>query len=237
MKRKSIFIAVILLISVSFFNFNKASAAPLMSWPTESQRITSDYGMRTINGVTAFHYGIDIGGKTAGVSGDKVMAAQSGVVQSAYYHSSVGGYGWVIFINHTGSYRISSSDVQTRYAHLKSNIAVSPGQIVSRGTKIGEMGNSGNPGANGSYGVHLHFETRYCSTSTCSSSSATNPLSFLNDYGGGPQPLFYNIINFEDTSSNLDVEGENWFTYNEIKNMTPEERIEIGYPDPYQIFE
>lgn len=231
MKVKYLFICFVLF--TSFLSFNKATAAALMSWPTQSERITSDYGMRTINGVTAFHYGIDIGGLTAGTPGDKIMAAQSGIVSQAYYHSAVGGYGWVVYINHTGSYKINSSDVQTRYAHLRS-LSVAPNNFVSRGTKVGEMGNSGNAGT-GSYGVHLHFETRYCSTSSCSSSSATNPLSFLNSSDG---PIASSLTTFDvtDTSSDLDVDGKDWYTYDQIKNMTPEERIAIGYPNPHQKF-
>lgn len=102
-------------------------------------RISSEYGWRThpISGERKFHNGIDI----AGNNGFAVSAANSGVVAHAGW---MGGYGNTVTIVH--------GDVTTLYAHL-SSISVSPGQTVSRGTKIGNVGTTGN-----STGPHLHFE-------------------------------------------------------------------------------
>ena len=44
------------------------------------------------------------------------------------------------------------SGVQSWYWHLRAQVIVSPGQVVSRGQVIGYEGNTGN-----STGCHLHF--------------------------------------------------------------------------------
>lgn len=69
------------------------------------------------------------------------------------------GYGCHIIIDHANGY-------QTLYGHL-SAINVSPGQAVSQGQKIGNLGSTGR-----STGPHLHFEIR-------SGGAPLNPLNFL----------------------------------------------------------
>ncbi len=59
----------------------------------------------------------------------------------------VSGYGRLIKIQH-------EFGIETRYGHL-SALKVSKGQRVSRGERIGDMGNSGR-----STGPHLHYEIR-----------------------------------------------------------------------------
>ncbi|MCM3664468.1 peptidoglycan DD-metalloendopeptidase family protein [Mesobacillus subterraneus] len=104
-------------------------------WPTNGGYVSSQQGYRW----NKMHKGIDI----ARPSNYTIKAADNGVVVSAGYDN--GGYGNKIIIDHQNGYR-------TMYAHLAS-ISVSVGQTVSRGSKIGIMGRTGN-----STGVHLHFE-------------------------------------------------------------------------------
>ncbi|PYZ95828.1 peptidase M23 [Alteribacter lacisalsi] len=102
-------------------------------------RVTSEYGPRW--GRT--HHGIDIG--QGGRSNVPIVAAESGQVITARY---LNGYGNTVMITHN----INGESITTLYAHLDS-IDVSQGQSVSRGDKLGIMGNTGN-----STGPHLHFE-------------------------------------------------------------------------------
>ncbi|WNS75485.1 M23 family metallopeptidase [Bacillus sp. DTU_2020_1000418_1_SI_GHA_SEK_038] len=103
-------------------------------WPTVGGYVSSHVGYRW----GRMHKGIDI----ARPSNRTIKAADNGVVVSAGYQGS---FGNKIVIDHKNGYR-------TIYAHL-SSISVSPGQVVSKGSKIGVMGSTGN-----STGVHLHFE-------------------------------------------------------------------------------
>ncbi|SDK22492.1 M23 family metallopeptidase [Sediminibacillus albus] len=104
-------------------------------WPAVGGSITSHVGQRW----GSHHKGIDI----AGVSNRSILAADNGVVVSAGWDG--GGYGNKVIIDHKNGYR-------TVYAHLAS-ISTSAGQTVTKGSKIGVMGSTGN-----STGVHLHFE-------------------------------------------------------------------------------
>jgi len=86
------------------------------------------------------HAGTDF----AAPQGTPIYATADGVVTHADWLS---GYGRLIKIKH-------DFGIETRYAHL-SQIRVTPGQRVSRGERIGDMGNSGR-----STGSHLHYEVR-----------------------------------------------------------------------------
>jgi LysM repeat protein len=77
--------------------------------------------------------------------GSPVVAAAGGTVKKAVPAGWNGGYGkFVVLVHENGT--------ETLYAHL-SSVGVSRGQWVSRGARIGRMGNSGR-----STGPHLHFE-------------------------------------------------------------------------------
>lgn len=117
-------------------------------------RYTSGFGVRgdPINGSNRMHEGQDL----AGDYGSPVYATADGTVSYAGWES---GYGRLIKIQH-------AFGIETRYGHL-SQIEVNVGEKVSRGEKIGDMGNSGR-----STGTHLHYEVRL-------SGSAVNPMTFI----------------------------------------------------------
>jgi len=101
---------------------------------------------------TRMHEGTDL----AAAYGTPIYATADGVVTHSGWQS---GYGRLIKIRH-------AFGVETRYAHL-SQLRVAVGQRVSRGERIGDMGNSGR-----STGTHLHYEVRLNGT-------AVNPMTFI----------------------------------------------------------
>ncbi|MEO8241204.1 MAG: M23 family metallopeptidase [bacterium] len=119
-----------------------------------SFRLTSGFGYRNdpINGSGRQHEGQDL----AGDYGSPVYSTADGTVTYAGWEN---GYGRLIKIQH-------AFGIETRYGHL-SQIRVDVGQKVSRGDRIGDMGNSGR-----STGTHLHYEVRLSGT-------AVNPMTFI----------------------------------------------------------
>jgi len=117
-------------------------------------RYTSSFGPRRDpkTGRSRMHEGSDF----AGSHGTPIMATADGVVIHAGWQ---GGYGRLVKIRH-------EFGIETRYAHL-SNIRVREGQRVSRGDRIGDMGNSGR-----STGTHLHYEVRI-------SGRPVNPMTYI----------------------------------------------------------
>ena len=117
-------------------------------------RFTSGFGPRRDpkGAGRRMHEGIDY----AGAYGLPIHATADGVVTQAGWHS---GYGRLITIKH-------EFGIETRYAHL-SAIRVNVGDRVSRGDRIGDMGNSGR-----STGTHIHYEIRI-------GGRAVNPMTFI----------------------------------------------------------
>jgi lipoprotein NlpD len=100
-------------------------------WPADGKVVSAfDEGKK----------GIDIAGK----SGQPVMAAGAGKVM--YAGSGIRGYGNLVIVKHT-------NNLLSAYAHNKT-ILVKEGQLVSKGQKIAEMGDSDADA------VKLHFEIR-----------------------------------------------------------------------------
>jgi hypothetical protein len=102
--------------------------------------------------------------------GDSVVAAAAGRVITSSHQGSANGYGNLVVIDHGGGWR-------SFYAHLRVR-SVGVGATVSRGQKIGEVGNTSKPGNNIS--PHLHFEIR--------TTDASYPASI--------QPAFFNGVRF-----------------------------------------
>jgi len=117
-------------------------------------RWTSGFGYRNdpMGRGTRMHEGQDL----AGAYGTAVYATADGVVTHAGWDN---GYGRLIKIQH-------DFGIETRYGHL-SQVRVEVGQKVSRGDRIGDMGNSGR-----STGTHLHYEVRI-------GGAAINPMTFI----------------------------------------------------------
>ncbi|WP_371224545.1 DUF5930 domain-containing protein [Roseovarius sp. 2305UL8-3] len=113
-----------------------AQKAPFAIPVKNAFRYTSGFGMRW----GRMHNGTDF----AAPHGTPIYSTADGVVIHAGWLS---GYGRLVKIQH-------QFGIETRYAHM-SKIRVQKGQRVSRGERIGDMGNTGR-----STGTHLHYEVR-----------------------------------------------------------------------------
>ncbi len=125
-----------------------AQKAPFAKPVKDAVRFTSGFGRRW----GRMHSGADF----AGPHGTPIYATADGVVTHAGWQS---GYGRLVKIQH-------QFGIETRYAH-QSKIRVKVGQRVSRGQRIGDMGNTGR-----STGTHLHYEVRV-------GGKAVNPMIYI----------------------------------------------------------
>jgi lipoprotein NlpD len=110
-----------------------AADAGLISWGWPAKG-------KVIQGFTSTTKGIDI----AGNAGDEIEAAANGTVM--YSGNGVRGLGNLIIVNHDNGFI-------TAYAHNKT-LLVKKDQVVKKGAKIAEMGQSD------AASVRLHFEVR-----------------------------------------------------------------------------
>jgi murein DD-endopeptidase MepM/ murein hydrolase activator NlpD len=117
-------------------------------------RYTSGFGGRNdpMGRGHRMHEGQDMAGK----HGSAIYATADGVITYAGWES---GYGRLVKIRH-------DFGIETRYGHL-SKIRANVGERVSRGDRIGDMGNTGR-----STGTHLHYEVRLSGT-------AVNPMTYI----------------------------------------------------------
>ena len=109
--------------------------------PVKGYSINSRFGMRTLNGRTRAHQGVDI----AAPRGTGVYSAAEGEVLRTGYDA--GGYGRFIEIRHPNG-------MSTLYGHL-SRVDVASGDRIEGDERIGLVGSTGR-----STGPHLHFEVR-----------------------------------------------------------------------------
>lgn len=109
--------------------------------PTDSRKINSNFGRRW----GRMHEGLDI----KVYVGDTIRAAFDGKVRICSYNGR--GYGYYIVLRHTNG-------IETLYGHMSKQL-VRENQVVRAGQPIGLGGNTGR-----SFGSHLHFEVRLCST-------------------------------------------------------------------------
>ena len=122
--------------------------------PSGAYRLTSGFGHRRdpMGAGTRMHSGTDF----AGARGTPIHTTADGTVIRA---GRMRGYGNVVDVQH-------AFGVTTRYAHLDS-IAVSKGQKLSRGDRVGAMGTTGR-----STGVHLHYEVH-------ANGSPVDPMTYI----------------------------------------------------------
>lgn len=133
-------VAFALVLSAAALPTGKAHAAPAFQLPFPCAQVWSGQTRTNHNPVRSIDF------NRANDLGDKVVASAAGTVTTV---RNLGGdsYGKYVVVSHGGGW-------STYYAHLDS-FAVSVGQSVSRGQKIGTVGSTG-----GSSGPHLHFEQR-----------------------------------------------------------------------------
>ncbi|WP_240611044.1 M23 family metallopeptidase [Oceaniglobus ichthyenteri] len=125
-----------------------AQKAPFALPIKSAFRFTSGFGPRW----GRMHSGTDF----AAAHGTPIHSTADGVIIHAGWQS---GYGRLVKIQH-------EFGIETRYAHM-SKIHVKVGQRVSRGDRIGDMGNTGR-----STGTHLHYEVRV-------GGRAVNPMTYI----------------------------------------------------------
>lgn len=148
-----------------------SSSRVVFPLPEGAWVLTSPFGMRVhpITGERKMHTGTDF----AAPDGTPILAAADGTVTVAEFS---GGYGGLVVIEHT----IDGKTVATAYAHMwQSGIHVRPGDRVSAGQHIGDVGSSGM-----STGAHLHFEVRPGGTN----GEAIDAAAWLNEHGAANLP-------------------------------------------------
>ncbi len=142
--------------------FEKRLEALMMpsSAPVEGP-VGSGFGFRSdpFTGRAALHTGLDFPADV----GTPIVAAAGGVVLSAGPHPQ---YGQMVELDH-------GNGLVTRYAHT-SKMLVKQGDLIRRGQKIAEVGNTGR-----STGPHLHFEVLV-------EGVQQNPAKFLEGKGHAP---------------------------------------------------
>lgn len=133
-----------------------------ISWPLKMGRLVSRFGRRG----SSFHDGIDI----ATGSGTPVYAAHTARV--IYSDNELSGYGNLLILR-------DNKGLVTVYAHNRRLLA-EVGQVVRRGEKIAEVGQTGRAS-----GPHLHFEVR--AKNTARRYVAIDPLPLLTGSGTRPR--------------------------------------------------
>ncbi len=108
--------------------------------PVLDASLGSTFGWRIdpITGRSALHTGLDF----PATPGTPIYAAAGGMVVTQEFHSQ---YGNMLEVDH-------GNNLITRYAHA-SRLLAKKGDLIKRGQKIAEVGNTGR-----STGPHLHFE-------------------------------------------------------------------------------
>lgn len=141
--------------------------------PVDYGYVTSEFGYRIhpISGKQSFHTGLDMSVYKSCSECHNLKSIAAGKVAYTGYNSSMGNY---VVIHHN----INGQYYSSMYMHM-ARIDVRKGDIVSKDTIIGRMGNTGSSTA-----THLHltmFACLYLSDSKCKYSGSTvNPRNYIN---------------------------------------------------------
>ena len=116
-------------------------------------KVTSTYGTRTLGGKTKQHNGLDL----VGIDDTNVYAPCDGTVgvSGMVTDKSDSTWEWGNFV------RLDTADGHSIFLCHMASRAVSKGQKVKKGDKLGVMGNTGY-----SFGAHTHLEVRKYGTRT-----------------------------------------------------------------------
>lgn len=112
-------------------------------------RVTSPYGMRTLDGVTAMHKGVDLVGTVKTIT----APCDGKIGWAGEYDDRLSGgrtHEWGIYL------RLETDDGYMIYMCHLASVGVKIGQRVSAGDVLGVEGSTGK-----STGSHCHFEVRY----------------------------------------------------------------------------
>lgn len=119
-----------------------------LPYQSGTMRVTSPFGMRTLNGTTAMHMGVDLVG-----TNKYIVAPCDGKIGWAgeYDDRKNGGRTW-----EWGNYvRLETDEGYMIYLCHMSSVSVRTGQRVKAGDRLGIEGSTGK-----STGSHCHFEIR-----------------------------------------------------------------------------
>jgi hypothetical protein len=174
--------------------------------PAPTAKITSDFGIRLINGKVNRHYGLDFGNKgnpfpvIAADDGRVVGVSRDGRVDKTPTIKTPANW---VKIRH-------SNKLETWYWHL-SKVNVVLGQKIIKGQPIGISGKTG-----WAYGVHLHLEVR-------KGGEAVDPRQYIN----------FNNSPVENNDRNTIVVQAGWGLYDVLKAAgikylgTPTQDLEV----------
>lgn len=110
--------------------------------------VMSRYGLRTKQGVTRPHWGVDLRAPV----GTPVMSAGAGDIMAVWRDGAVQGYGNTVIVKHRDG-------EGALYAHLDSiDPAMRVGSRVSAGQRVGAVGCTDSDGGFDCSTSHLHFE-------------------------------------------------------------------------------
>lgn len=136
-------------------------------------RVTCEY-KRKGNWACGWHTGIDL------VGDETIYGTCDGTVTKIGYDNSYGNY-----------ITVQASDGKFHWFCHLSKVTCSVGQKISRTTKIGVMGSTGN-----STGKHLHFEIRNSSNKYADNSNPADYMGIPNSVGS------YNSSNYQISNTN-----------------------------------